>query len=198
MTYVSAVVEGVVDEAVALRLYREVGVDAGPIHIKGGKSALLEKVGGYNHAAAHSPWFVLVDLDRDHECAPPFRARHLPAPSRLMCFRVAVRAVETRMLADRRRFADFLGVSARRIPMNVESIPDPKQLVVDLARTSTKVAVRNDLVPRPGSGRRTGALYASALVRFVTDRWRPDTAADGAESLRRSLDCLAALNEAGE
>ncbi len=45
---ISAVVEGLVDHAIARRLIVEAGAEAGPIHIKNGKSALQDKINGYN------------------------------------------------------------------------------------------------------------------------------------------------------
>ncbi len=78
---VSGVVEGPVDDAVVRRLLREVGHDVGPIHIKNGKPALLNKLAGYDAAARIAPWLVLVDLNGDSECAATFVERHLPSPA---------------------------------------------------------------------------------------------------------------------
>ena len=37
---------------------------------KSGKGALLERLLNYNQAARFAPWLVVVDLNRDAECAP--------------------------------------------------------------------------------------------------------------------------------
>lgn len=188
-------VEGLFDEAVVKRLVVEVGGQLGDVYGKKGKAALLKKLGGYNAAARHSPWVVLVDLDRDGDCAPPARARWLPHSEPLMCFRIAVRAVETWLLADRERFARFLGVPVSSLPRSPEDVDDPKQLVVDLARTSRRRDVQVDLVPHSGSGRRVGGAYVDRLTEFVLKSWRPQAAADNADSLRRCLQRLAELVE---
>jgi hypothetical protein len=188
-------VEGLFDEAVAKRLVGEVGGQLGDVYGKNGKTPLLKRLDGYNAAAKHAPWVVLVDLDRDADCAPPARARWLPEPAPLMCFRIAVRAVETWLLADRERFARFLGVKVASLPRSPEDVEDPKQLVVDLARTSRKRDVRVDLVPRRGSGRRVGGAYVDRLTEFVLGSWQPQAAAENADSLRRCLQCLAELVE---
>ena len=71
---VAAAVEGLVDEAVALRLIRHAGAEPGSVYGRSGKAQLRKQISGYNNAARHAPWLVLVDLDRDEDCAPPLRA----------------------------------------------------------------------------------------------------------------------------
>ncbi len=115
---VSGAVEGVVDEAVLRRLVRDSGHHAGSVYTKHGKSGLLEKLSGYNDAARIVPWVVLVDLDGDAECPPPFVAQHLPGPAPEMHFRVAVRQIEAWLLADRPQLARFLGVQRSEVPQH--------------------------------------------------------------------------------
>jgi hypothetical protein len=91
---ISAAAEGITDEAVVRRLILHVGAQPGTVYGKQGKQHLRTRIAGFNNAAQHMPWLVLVDLDHDADCAPPLRAKWLPAPARWMCFRVAVRAVE--------------------------------------------------------------------------------------------------------
>jgi hypothetical protein len=78
---VSGAVEGLTDEAVLRRLIIEAGGQVGPIYGKVGKAHLLKQLGGYNRAAAVAPWVVLIDLDNDASCAPPFRTGCLAAPA---------------------------------------------------------------------------------------------------------------------
>jgi hypothetical protein len=189
----SAAVEGVLDEAVLRRILADVGGALGPVHGGRGKNHLRQRLPGYNNAARFSPWIVLVDLDNDAQCAPPFAEAWLPQPAAHMHFRVAVRAVEAWLLADRKAFARFLGVSPSAIPSHPEGIPDPKQMVVHLAQQARRSAIREDIVPRPGSGRRVGPAYSSRLTEFVEQRWRPDIAASLSESLRRCRERIAEL-----
>lgn len=182
---VSAAVEGIVDEVVLRRLLGEGGVTPGAIHVASGKAKLKRHLNGYNHAAEHSPWLVLVDLDRDAHCAPAFRSVWLPSPSGLMHFRVAVRAVEARLLADRESIARFLGIAIAKVPSSPETLDHPKRTLVDLARHSRSRDLREDLIPRPASGRSEGPAYSSRLMEFVQSLWRPSTAERHSESLRR-------------
>jgi hypothetical protein len=191
--FISAVVEGDVDDAVARRLISLVGAGIGPVHVKYGKSALVAKLPGYNAAARHSPWLVLIDLDDDAECAPAYVDTCVPDRSTGLCFRVAVREVESWLLADRERIARFLSVPIRLIPGDPDRIPNPKATMVDLASRSRRRDIRLDMVPRLESGRNVGPAYNSRLVEFVRDRqhgWRPERGARASTSLEK---CIASL-----
>jgi hypothetical protein len=191
--FITAAVEGNVDEAVVRRLIEHVGGTPGPIYGRNGKDHLRQRIANYNQAARLSPWVVLVDLDHDAECAPPLRSAWLPALSPHMCLRVAVRQVEAWLLADRERLAKFLSVSTSRIPHNPESVEHPKSTLVELARYSRRRDIREDMAPRPGSGRSVGPAYTARLIEFVISErtgWRPEVAARYSDSLNRSLRCL--------
>ena len=193
---VTGAVEGDVDEAVLRRVLKHVGLSLGVVHGREGKQTLLKQLGGYNNAARFAPWVVLVDLDGDCPCAPPCVQGWLPAPSLQMCFRVAVRAVEAWVLADREHIASSLGISLQRVPDNPDILAHPKTALVNLARQSRSRAVREDLVPRQRSGRSVGPLYTARLMKFVEDEhagWRPDQAAIRSDSLRRCIDRLRSL-----
>ena len=90
------------------------------MHGKQGKPFLQQRIVGYNAAAQHAPWMVLVDLDNDHVCAPPLRACWLPRLAPRLCFRVAVHAVEAWLLADAERIATFLRVARGKVPTDPE------------------------------------------------------------------------------
>jgi len=196
MAFVSGAVEGPVDEALFARLLRHVGGAAARVYGKKGKDFLRLHCSGYNQAAVHQPWVILVDLDQDYECAPLLYRAWLPQPAGGMCFCVAVRAVESWLLADRDRMASFLGLRVRAIPENPETSPDPKRLVVELARQSRRRDIRLDLVPRPESGRSVGPAYTSRLIGFISSAesgWRPEVAARSSCSLNKCLDRLSRL-----
>lgn len=196
--FVTGAVEGPVDEAVLRRLVSHVGSGVHRVHGKNGKAALLRSLNGYNYAAERSPWVVLVDLDNDPECPPEFRRKWLPQPARWMCFRVAVRAVEASLLADREGIARFLRVSSALVPRDPESVPYPKRVLIELAARSRSSVIRQDLVPRPGSGREVGPAYTSRMTEFALYVWRPEVAEGSSESLRRALVCLRRLVASAE
>lgn len=190
---INLAVEGPTDEAVAVRLIHHVGAEAGVVYGKQGKPYLRDRVSGFNHAARHTPWLVLVDLDRDADCAPPLRAAWLPDPAPQLCFRVAVRAIEAWLLADADTIAEFLGIARRKVPALPETLDHPKTALVNLARTSRRKDIRLDMVPREGSGRPVGPGYTSRLIEFAGKHWRPREAAKRADSLARAIRCLRSL-----
>ena len=184
------------DETVLRRLAEHSGVEADPIYVAHGKDRLRDSVPGYNSAARFGPWLIIVDLDHDADCAPPFVSAWLPQPSPHMCFRVAVRAIEAWLMADRDRLASFLHVSPHNVPGDPETLPDPKRAIVDLARQSRRPVIQAEMVPRPRSGRAIGPAYTSRMIEFATDRrrgWRPTVAARSADSLARCLRALRVL-----
>jgi len=193
---VSAAVEGLVDEAVVRRIIQEVGGYTGPVYGKNGKASLSHKIKGYNQAAMYRPWLVIVDLNHEVDCAPLLRATWLPDPAAYMCFRVAVRTVEAWLLADYERLSEFMNVDAGRIPKDPEKLADPKKTLVELARHSRSSVMREDMVPRSGSGRLVGPAYTSRLIEFVTnveEGWRPPVAAECSRSLNHCLQRLRKL-----
>lgn len=190
---VSAAVEGDLDEAVVRKLIASVGGTTGFVYGRTGKPAIRDKIHGYNNAARHSPWMVLVDLDQDAECAAALRTQWVPRPERNLCFRIAVRQVESWLLADALRLSRFLSVSQGKIPVSPDLIPNAKDAMVSIARQSRRSSVRQDMVPRTGSGRSVGPAYSSTLIEFVASTWQPNSAAKRSESLRRAIKCLERL-----
>jgi hypothetical protein len=190
---VTVAVEGDVDEALLRRILDHVGMSVRAVYGRKGKPFLLQSLNGYNNAARYAPWIVLVDLDRDCDCAPPCAQKWLAKPSAQMCFRVAVRAVEAWLLADRERLAQLLGVNSTWLPTNPDRLDDPKRVVIDLARRSRRRVIRDDLVPRQGSGRSVGPLYTTRMLEFLQDDtagWRLDQALRASESLERCVRSL--------
>jgi len=193
---VNLLVEGDLDEAVACRLLADVALPIGRVYGKQGKAYVLPNLPKYNQAARFGPWLALVDLDQDLECAPVLVRTALPDPAAGMRFRVAVHAVEAWLLADAERMASFLAIPRHRIPAQPDQLPDPKQTLVNLARRSARRSLREDLVPREGSGARVGPGYTGRLIEFVlqaVDPWRPGAAQERSPSLRSCLAALASL-----
>ena len=196
MVFISAAVEGLVDEAVVKRLILEAGGTPGQVYGKNGKRSLRANVNGYNNAARHRPWILLVDLNHEAACAPDLCRTWISRRSGKLCFRVAVREVEAWLLADREHIANFLSIARSRVPISPESEENPKQVMIDLAARSRRRDIREDMVPRPGSGRQVGPAYTSRLIEFVSSSqigWRPDVAMEDSPSLRGCIECLRRL-----
>jgi hypothetical protein len=191
---VNLLVEGAVDEVVLQRILEMIGLFCGETFGKNGRPDVLSKLPKFDQAARFTPYVAVVDLDQAPECAPSLVQQYLPRPSAGMRFRVAVHAVEAWLLADIDALAEFLVVPRTRFPSFPDAEPDPKATLVNLARRSRRRDIREDMVPRPGSGAKVGPAYPARLIEYVTvassAQWRPEEAARRSDSLQR---CIAAL-----
>ncbi len=182
----SGVVEGLIDEAVLRRIAGYIGASTGVVYGKIGKDYIKKRINGYNKAAMATSWVVLVDLNHEAECAPILKRSWLPNPAPCMCFRVAVREIESWLMADRERLAAFFSIPVSRIPEKPEDVDDPKKMMVDLAAKSRRKDIQSDIVPRSGSGRSMGPAYNARLIEYASDPnagWRPAIAAKYSGSL---------------
>lgn len=189
--HISGAVEGPTDEAVLRAIVNARGAAVHRVHVQHGKPNLRRALPGYNAAAMHAPWIVVVDLDDEYACASLLVKDWLPARSPQMRLRVAVRQIEAWLLADADHFSKFFGVRRGQVPASPDELSDPKNTVVALVSGSKKTAIKADMVPRPGSGRRVGPAYAARLIEFVSrseNRWRVDAAALASPSLRRCVE----------
>ena len=186
---IAAVMEGRLDEAVVRRLFAEHGVSPYAVHVKDGKTSVRAKIRGNNRSAGHLRWLVLVDLDREFGCAPELVRNWLPDPAAYLRLRVAVRAVESWLLAD----GANLGAPLGAIPAAPDSPDDPKAAMLALAARSRHRVVREDMLPAAGSKIKTGPAYNARLIGFVERYWQPAAAASIWPSLRRTRRSLAEL-----
>jgi hypothetical protein len=179
----SVAVEGDLDEVALRRLLAEAGLPFGKVYGKAGKDRLRNRIHDYNNAARLMPWIVLVDLDREAECAASLCRSWLPEPAPRLMFRVAVRALEAWLLADGEAISEHLGVSKDRVPLLPDNEPDPKRSLIELAHHSRQARIREAMTP--SIGRRVGPLYSLIMSEFIERHWRPEIAAERSDSLRR-------------
>jgi hypothetical protein len=159
----------------------------------GGFGYLRQRVRGFNNAAKGIPFLLLTDLDTA-ECAPELVREWLPvSPHPNLLFRIAVRAVESWLLADRENLARFLGIRVELVPFGSDSIVDPKSVLIRLASRSRNRRLRDDIVPRPGSTSKQGPSYNGRLIAFVESAWDPAAASSASDSLRRTMEVLASF-----
>ena len=137
-------------------------------------------------AAAGTPILLLTDLDQ-HACPPELIAEWLNyACHANFIFRVAVREVESWLLADREGFAQFLGISSVLVPAAPDQVNDPKQTLINLARRSRRSTLKKSIIPREGSTATQGPDYNGCLGDFVRGRWDVNVARSRSPSLSRA------------
>jgi hypothetical protein len=189
---VSLVVEDVLTEAVMRRLLAEAPNEYDIFQVLGkvGSSYIRTKFSSFNQAAKGIPIIVVIDLNST-PCPPELKDELAPRGlSTNLLLLIAVREIESWLLADRESIARFLAVSPNRLPAASEALDNPKETLVKLARRSRRKAIKEDVAPAPGSTARVGPDYNGTLSRFVYERWRPDIAAEKSPSLRRAIDLL--------
>lgn len=156
-----------------------------------GFGKIKKNLPAYNKTAkAGFPYFILTDLDTAL-CAPQLIddwTKSAPLSSNLF-FRIAVREVESWILADRENIAKYLGIPISKIPLDTDSIPDPKQLICNLARKSKKKAVREGIPPKDQYAVQ-GYDYNALLGFFIQNVWNISNAVECSSSLKRTVERL--------
>lgn len=195
MLYVNLLVEDDLSEAVARKMLRhfDASVTVESVYGKTGFGYIRKNARKFNQAARHANYLAITDLDQN-ECPAGLVEKWLgPRDSRFLNLRVAVREIEAWLMADRQRFAEFMGVDLSLVPLTPEQVDDPKSKVVALARRSSKPSIRSDLAPRPGKSQAAGPGYNATLTRYVFDRWRLGEARRHSPSLQKAVRSLKSL-----
>ena len=180
--------EDELSEAVALRLAAEVqpALTVTQTLRRQGFGYLRSKMTSWRQLAQQQPVFLLTDLDR-LACPATLLTQWLgaltPPPNLLM--RVAVREVESWLLADHLAMQQLLGEKGK-LPPAPDSLDDPKQTLLTLAKKYAPRDVRLDLVQSTGAMACQGIGYNARLVDWVRTVWQPAQAATRSPSLHKA------------
>jgi hypothetical protein len=159
---------------------------------------IRSRIHSFFSAAVHQqPFFVLMDSDNEG-CAANLIENLVPENRRnnKCLFRIAVREVESWLLADHYGISRFLGVNEKLINSFPETLQDPKGHLVQLARKSRKKDIARTIAPVPGTNVSVGPEYNRTLLPFVRDCWDLHSAAKRSESLRRAIAAIKAFKPA--
>ena len=105
-----------------------------------------------------------------------------------LVFRVAVREIESWILADRKEWADFIDIPERNFQEFPDDLEDPKRFLLNVLRKKGKKKFHKEMLPRGDA--HIGPRYNEILCDFIKNRWSPSRAADNSPSLKRALDAL--------
>jgi hypothetical protein len=138
--------------------------------------------------AHNRPVLVVTGLDMN-VCPAALRSdwlRRLPKPPGLL-LRVAVREIESWLLTDHEAVVALFDKTARRrLSDRPDTLTDPKDFLLDLARRAPRHV---GLTHRAETGAiaRQGLGCNSRLCELVRSSWRPQRAAERSPSLMRAM-----------
>jgi hypothetical protein len=103
-------------------------------------------------------------------------------------FRIAVREVESWLIADRHALASFLRIPKTNLSAYPDSLNDPKVHLLGIIRAKGKRKMHHEMLP--GRNSRIGPEYNNVLCEFILKHWNPERAAKNSLSLCRALEAL--------
>jgi hypothetical protein len=158
-----------------------------------GFGKLKNSAPNYNRMAGFGyPVLLIVDVD-SAECPEDLRSSWLtPKPHESFLFRVAIREIESWILADHEAMADFLRIKRSILPDNPEQLVDPKATLLRLAQAAPR-KIRDGLLPERGSKAIIGPEYNYLLADHIYNRWDLSKASARSTSLRRAMAAVAKL-----
>lgn len=160
---------------------------------EGGFGYIKKNIGGFNEASKGCPFFVLTDLD-NVDCAPTLILDWLTTPAHPnLIFRIAVREVETWLLADIEGFSEYTGISIANFNDKPEDIADPKAELLKLVRKCRNRNIREDIMPK-NEFATVGPNYNGRLGEFVINHWNISRAMKRSDSLKRAIQHLSNFN----
>lgn len=190
---INLLAEGYMEEIVAERLIPFCNHEIGFVYGKKGCDYIREKATAFRHLATHETGLlILTDFcDTKLECVTKalqlYVYDRLPSPPKTFLFRFAVNELESWLLADRKKLAEFLGISIAKMPLKPECEPNPKQTLVNLARHSKKKRIREGIAPPQGHHAEVGPDYTNLMKEFILRHWDIENASRFAPSLARCI-----------
>ena len=137
MRYLALATEDELSETVGRRLLDEVKAtcEVNLTFRRGGYGYLKSRLDNFCQIARRQPVLLITDLDAG-TCAPDLieewsEGKELPE---WLLFRVAVREVESWLLADHRAIKALFGSKIVRLPEQPDALNDPKETLLKLAK----------------------------------------------------------------
>lgn len=164
-------------------------------HITHGNSQLKEKCPAFlNMAKGELNTFVITDLDnivcageliREWFSIPDTNPVSLPNE---ILFRVAVREIESWILADRQAWAEYINIPEANFSDSPDELDDPKQHLLTVIRNKGRSRLHREMLPRQAA--HIGPEYNKVLSEFILSSWKPSRAAVRSPSLKRAIRAL--------
>lgn len=138
--------------------------------------------------------FILTDLDTA-ECACSLIRRWFSIPENddvilppECIFRIAVREVESWIIADHEAWGAFIGIPSANFSTQPDQLDDPKRHLLNVIRRKGRKKIHREMLPHGAA--QIGPRYNEILCDFVERLWDPERAAKRSPSLDRALKAL--------
>jgi hypothetical protein len=159
----------------------------GAVYGGSGFGYLKKMTPGFNRAARGTPFLLLTDLDRT-ECPPRLIEEWLGVAAHPnFLFRVAVREVESWVIAHKKGLARFFGLPVATIPDNPDQLETSERGTNKTGRPIKTSNYSRRHCSSPGSHRSQGAGYNSRLGEFIKYPMACSEAANASPSLDRTI-----------
>lgn len=161
--------------------------------IVNGNGQLKKKAGAILDMAANAKLFSLVITDLDMiPCAPELIKSWFNKPAEQLpneiIFRVAVREIESWIMADKTAFAKFMNISEKNFSNNPDSLADPKQHLFSVIKKHGNKKWQQEMLPTNSSS--VGPLYNDKIREFVKNKWSVKRAIQKSPSLLRTINSI--------
>lgn len=186
--YINVVYEDAISEFVILKILNSFNGKFTHNESFGGRGNgyIKKNLPGFNQASQTTPFLVLTDLDRI-ECPIILLKDWMKFDKHPnLIFRIAVREIESWLIADQKGFSKFLGISEINIDKNPDQLSDPKNTLVNLVKKSRKRTIKEDIIPI-NSNAMIGPNYNEQLINYVENYWSLSRAIINSESLKRTI-----------
>ncbi|MFN4106064.1 MAG: DUF4276 family protein [Acinetobacter johnsonii] len=151
-----------------------------PIMVTGGIGELKKKVEAFINIAKiqDKATLILTDLDQvgsvESLIADWQGAAIFPDAFFLL---IAVKEIESWVLADCDAFSQWSGIPKNKIPINPDDENDVKQTLLNLVKRHGNIQIKRDLLPnKDAKTSKVGIAYNSSLINFVNNYWRIEKA----------------------
>jgi hypothetical protein len=185
--------EDVLSEQAGLRIAAEAGLLVGQQLRRNGSGYLKSRIPNFCKIASFQPVVVIADLDQVR-CPSQLLVDWLGRRERPddLVIRVAVREIESWLMADHQAMRRLLGRRAGKLPREPEALLDPKGTLLNLARHAPR-DVREDLLPPEGAIASQGLGFNPRRGNLIRTDWSPARAAERSPSLRKTRERLREL-----
>lgn len=103
---------------------------------------------------------------------------------------IPVREIESWFLADREGLSNFLCISKDKIDRDPESLLDPKEKIINLAKQSRDSNIKKGIPPKNGAAAKVGLSYNTLLTTYIREHWNINRAIELSASLRETIDFI--------